>query len=68
VIGLAIAFGINGALTGRTSEMLNSTREDSGGAVTADLHPVAERLVVYLRIELALLVLIVADMVAKPGA
>jgi len=68
IIGLVAAFAIGGALIGRTSDELSSQVQTANGELTPELRPLAERLILFSRIELALLVLIVADMVAKPGA
>ena len=68
LIGLVIAFGIGGALIGRTSDELTKTLTASGGVLTGEQRPAAEKLLLYTRIELVVLALVVADMVAKPGA
>ena len=68
LVGLIAAFGVGGALIGRTSDALSKKIEASGGVLAEDDRPLAEQLLLYARIELAILVLVVADMVAKPGA
>ena len=68
LIGLVVAFGIGGALIGKASGELTKRIEAGGGSMPADARPVADRLILYSRIELAVLVLVIADMVAKPGA
>lgn len=66
LIGWAVATGIGGALIGRTADAL--VKRIQGGAVTAEeLTEPAGRILLYSRIELAVLVLVIADMVAKPG-
>ena len=65
--GLILAFAIGGALIGRTADQLNRTIEQSGGVLTAENRPLADQLLLYARLEIAVLVLVVADMVAKPG-
>jgi nitrate reductase gamma subunit len=67
LIGLVVAFGIGGALIGRTSSQLSDGLEANGGAMTPELRPVADKVILYSRLELAVLVLVIADMVAKPG-
>ena len=68
LIGLVVAFGIGGALIGRSSDALSKQLEAGGGALTAEQRPLAEKVLLYSRIELVVLVLVIADMVAKPGA
>ena len=68
IVGLVAAFGIGGALIGRTSDELTKHIEAAGGTLPEDGRPLADQLLVYVRIELAILVLVVADMVAKPGS
>ena len=68
LVGLVAAFGIGGALIGRTSGELTKQLEASGGDYRAEHRDLASQLILYSRIELAVLVLVVADMVAKPGA
>jgi hypothetical protein len=66
LIGLVAAMGIGGALIGRTAEGLLERIE--GGSLTAEeLGTDARRLLLYTRIELVILVLVIVDMVAKPG-
>ena len=68
LVGLVVAMGIGGALVGRTSDQLTKQLEAAGGNYTADHRDLAQQLILYSRIELAIVVLVVADMVAKPGA
>ena len=66
LVGLVAAMGLGGALVGRTSDDLMKRIKADGGMddeTTAD----ARRLLLYTRLELAILVLVIADMVAKPG-
>jgi hypothetical protein len=67
IVGLVAAFGVGGALIGRTSDALTKQLEASGGVYAEQHRPLAEQLILYARIELAVLVLVIADMVAKPG-
>ena len=67
LIGLVLALGIGGALIGRTSHELTAKITANGGEMTPDLRPLAEKVLLYARLELAVLVLVIADMVAKPG-
>jgi hypothetical protein len=67
IVGLVIAFAIGGALIGRTSNALTKEIEGAGGVLTEQSRPLADQLLLYARLELAVLVLVVADMVAKPG-
>ena len=67
LIGLVAAMGIGGALIGRTADGMAKRIE--GGAMTAEeLTGSARQLLLYTRIELVILVLVIVDMVAKPGA
>jgi hypothetical protein len=67
LIGLVVTMGIGGALIGRTAgEMV---KRIEGGSITAEeLTASGRQLLLYTRIELVLLVLLIVDMVAKPGA
>lgn len=67
LLGLVAAFGVGGALIGRTSATLTERIEANGGALPADDRDLADQLFLYTRIELAILVLVIALMVAKPG-
>jgi hypothetical protein len=67
LIGLVVVMALGGALVGRTAEGLVKRLE--GGSITAEeLTADARKLLLYTRIELVILVLVIADMVAKPGA
>src|SRR5829696_3148359 len=67
LIGLVVAMGIGGAFIGRTAGSMIKRIE--GGTITAEeLTASGRQLLLYTRIELVLLVLLIADMVAKPGA
>jgi hypothetical protein len=66
IVGLVVAMGIGGALIGRTADAM--TKKLESGATALDVRPLADRLLLYTRIELAVLALVVFDMVAKPGA
>ena len=68
LIGLVVVFGLGGALIGKTSDELTKRIEAGGGAMTPELVPLAERLLLFPRIESALLALLIVDMVVKPGA
>ena len=68
IIGLVLVFGIGGALIGRASDELAKQIESAGGVMSEELVPVAERLLLFARIESALLLLLIVNMVAKPGA
>ncbi len=67
IAGLVLVFAIGGALVGRTSNALTRQIEGAGGVLTEESRPLADQLLLYARLELAVLVLVVADMVAKPG-
>ena len=67
VVGLVVAMGIGGALIGRASTELTRGIEAGGGTMTAELRPVADRLLTASRLEILVLVLVIADMVIKPG-
>ena len=68
LVGLIAACGVGGALIGRSSDELSKQLESTGGQFSEAQRPLAEQVVLYARIELAVLVLVIADMVAKPGA
>lgn len=68
LIGLVVAFGIGGALIGRTADTMVKRIQEGGEGATADVEGQARQLLLYTRIELVLLILVIADMVAKPGA
>ena len=68
LIGLLVGFAVGGALIGRTAGQLEKSLQGSGGSLTEEQRPIAERVVLYSRLELVVLVLVIADMVAKPGA
>jgi uncharacterized membrane protein len=67
IAGLVVGMGIGGALIGRTADGL--VKRIEGGSITAEeLTDGGRQLLLYTRIELVVVVLVVADMVAKPGA
>jgi len=67
LVGLVVAMGIGGALIGRTAG--DMVKRIEGGTMTAEeLTDSGRRLLLYTRLELAVLVLVIVDMVAKPGA
>ena len=66
IVGLVVTMGLGGALIGRTADGMIKRIEN--GAMTAEeLSDGGRQLLLYTRIELVLLVLIIVDMVAKPG-
>jgi len=65
--GLVVAMGIGGGLVGRTANDVSESIAAHGGALPDSERPTADRLLLYSRLELAVLVLVIADMVAKPG-
>lgn len=67
ILGLVVAMGIGGGLIGRTADRLTSAIQAQGGSMTPDLRPLADQLLLYVRLELVVVVLVIADMVAKPG-
>jgi uncharacterized membrane protein len=68
LVGLVVAFGIGGALIGKTSDAIVKQIEANGGTLATDQGPLVDRLFLYTRIELVILLLVVTDMVVKPGA
>ena len=64
--GWIVVMGLSGGIIGPTSTRLMDAIRERGG-YTGDLRPTASRLLRASRLETALLVLIIADMVAKPG-
>ena len=67
LIGLVITMGIGGALIGRTADGIVK-RMEAGSMTAEELTTDGRQLLLYTRIELVLLVLLIVDMVAKPGA
>ena len=68
LVGLFAAMGVGGALIGRTSDATVKSIAANGGTLPeADL-PLARKLLTYSRVELAILLIVIADMVIKPGA
>ena len=65
--GLFAAMGVGGALTGRTSAGLVERIAANGGILPESERPAADRLLLYSRIELAIIALVIFDMVAKPS-
>ena len=65
ILGLVVAMGLGGGFIGRTADGLVNKIETTG--FTDAQLPAVRQLNLYVRIELAVLVLVVADMVAKPG-
>ncbi|HEX8122217.1 MAG TPA: hypothetical protein VF549_13230 [Solirubrobacteraceae bacterium] len=67
LLGLVVSMGIGGALIGRTADGIVKSVEGAGGALPEAQRPAVGRLLLYVRIELAIVALVVFDMVAKPG-
>ena len=67
LVGLVAAMGLGGALVGRTADGIVK-RIQAGSMTAEELSAGARQLLLYTRIELVILVLVVVDMVAKPGA
>jgi len=65
--GLFAAMGVGGGLIGRTSAGLVESIATNGGTLPETARPAAERLLLYSRIETVILVIVIIDMVAKPG-
>jgi Predicted integral membrane protein (DUF2269) len=65
--GIFAAMGVGGGLIGRTSAELVQSIGANGGTLAETERPAAERLLLYSRIETAILVIVIIDMVAKPG-
>ena len=65
--GWIVLLAIGGGLISRTGAQLTAAYDRSGGALTDEVRSVAERLLLYTRIESVVLVLVIVDMVAKPG-
>jgi hypothetical protein len=67
LVGLIAAMGVGGALIGRTAGDIVKSIQANGGTLPESDRPLGSRLLTYSRIELAILVLVIADMVIKPG-
>jgi len=66
LVGLVVAMGIGGALIGRTADGIVK-RIESGAMTAEELSDSGRQLLLYTRIELSILVLLIVDMIAKPG-
>lgn len=66
LLGLVAAMGIGGAFIGRTSDQLVK-RIETGGMTAEELNDGGRKILLFARIEMAILVLVIVDMVAKPG-
>jgi hypothetical protein len=66
LVGLVALFAFGGAFVGRTSDDLSGRIAEAGG-MTEALLPLAERLLLFTRIESAVLALVIVNMVVKPG-
>ena len=66
IVGLVIAMGIGGALIGRTAGQIIDGVKEGGGLLPENRREAAERMLLYTRIELTVLVIVIADMVVKP--
>ena len=67
IAGLVIAMGIGGALIGRTAGQIVDGVREGGGVLPEARRSAADRLMLYTRIELTILVIVIADMVVKPS-
>ncbi|HWT92844.1 MAG TPA: hypothetical protein VN238_07595 [Solirubrobacteraceae bacterium] len=67
LVGWLIAGGLGGSMIGPRAKELETDLAQSGGTLTDASRAIAGRLLLATRIELAILVLVVFDMVAKPG-
>ena len=67
IAGLVVAMGIGGALIGPASTKVMEAVETTGGTLPDDMRGTADRLLFWSRIELAVLLVVIAVMVAKPG-
>lgn len=67
IVGLVTAMGIGGALISRTADGI-AKRVTAGSATAEELATSGRQLLLYARIELVVILLVIVDMVAKPGA
>lgn len=67
LVGWLVAGGLGGSMISPRAKALEDDLTASGGALTDSSRALAGRLLLATRIELAILVLVVFDMVAKPG-
>jgi uncharacterized membrane protein len=67
IAGLVVAMGIGGALIGRTADGI-AKGVVAGSATAAELETGGRQLLLYTRIELVVVLLVIVDMVVKPGA
>jgi uncharacterized membrane protein len=66
LVGIFAAMGVGGGLIERTSSALAESVAAGGGTLPETERPVAQRLLLYTRIELAILAIVIVDMVVKP--
>lgn len=66
LIGLILAMGLGGALIGRTADGIVK-RIEAGSMTAEELTTSGRQLLLYTRTELVILLLVIVDMVAKPG-
>ena len=64
--GWVILMALGGAAVGPASTKLATAIQERGG-YSDELRPLASRVLLFSRIETAILVIVIADMVAKPG-
>lgn len=65
--GWLLAGFIGGGLITRTGQQLGAELARSGGTLTETSRALTDRFLLYARLEVAVLVLVVVDMVVKPG-
>ncbi|HEX8105017.1 MAG TPA: DUF2269 family protein [Solirubrobacteraceae bacterium] len=68
IAGLVIAMGIGGALIGRASGQLTAALQQSRGTMTEQTQRLGEQVLRYSQFEILVLVIVIADMVFKPGS
>ena len=66
LVGWVLLMALGGGLVGPTATKLEKEL-GTGRTTTADARPLADRLLLLMRVETALLALVIVDMVVKPG-
>jgi len=67
IVGLVVAMGMGGAVIGRAAGELTDAVKEGEGVLPESKRGVADRMLLFTRLELTILVIVIADMVVKPG-
>ena len=67
LVGWVALMALGGGVVSPAGRRLNDAYERSGGTATEETRSAAERLLLVMRIEIVLVLLVIVDMVVKPG-